>query len=122
MSKRILALALSAVLALSMVACGVRRDDERDSRDNTGNTYSSSGKNSGTTRSSTAGGDSTTRSGDSRDGGAVDGSGGKTGRSSGFVGRFADGRYGASWEQMLENGRVHDRDGFLLDGENSVTR
>ena len=25
----------------------------------------------------------------------------------------------ATWEQMLENGRVHDRDGFLFDGENS---
>lgn len=23
------------------------------------------------------------------------------------------------YEQMLQNGRVHDRDGFLLDGENS---
>ena len=26
----------------------------------------------------------------------------------------------ATWAQMLENGRVHDRDGFLLDGENST--
>ena len=25
----------------------------------------------------------------------------------------------ATWRQMLQNGRVHDRDGFLLDGENS---
>ena len=25
----------------------------------------------------------------------------------------------ATWEQMLQNGRVHDRDGFLFDGENS---
>lgn len=23
------------------------------------------------------------------------------------------------YEQMLQNGRVHDRDGFLLDGENT---
>ena len=28
---------------------------------------------------------------------------------------------GASMDQMLRNGRVHDRDGDLLDGENSVT-
>ena len=26
----------------------------------------------------------------------------------------------ATWQQMLENGRVHDRDGFLLDGENTT--
>ena len=25
----------------------------------------------------------------------------------------------ATWEQMLQNGRVHDTDGFLFDGENS---
>ena len=25
----------------------------------------------------------------------------------------------ATWEQMLQNGRVHDQDGFLFDGENS---
>lgn len=25
----------------------------------------------------------------------------------------------ARYRQMLENGRVHDRDGFLLDGENA---
>lgn len=24
-----------------------------------------------------------------------------------------------SWSQMVDNGRVHDRDGYLLDGENS---
>jgi hypothetical protein len=28
---------------------------------------------------------------------------------------------GASYGQMLRNARVHDRDGFLLDGENAVT-
>ncbi len=28
---------------------------------------------------------------------------------------------GASFEQMMRNGRVHDRDGFLNDFENSVT-
>jgi hypothetical protein len=31
-------------------------------------------------------------------------------------------RPGASYEQMLRNARVHDRDGYLLDGENAVTR
>lgn len=29
---------------------------------------------------------------------------------------------GVSYGQMLRNGRVHDRDGDLTDGENSVTR
>ena len=28
---------------------------------------------------------------------------------------------GRSYEEMLRNGRVHDTDGFLTDGENSVT-
>lgn len=28
---------------------------------------------------------------------------------------------GATYEQMLRNARVHDRDGYLKDGENSVT-
>lgn len=30
-----------------------------------------------------------------------------------------DERIGTSFEQMLENAKVHDRDGRLLDGENS---
>ena len=30
------------------------------------------------------------------------------------------GSFGNSFEQMLENGRVHDTDGDLTDGENSV--
>lgn len=37
--------------------------------------------------------------------------------------RSAGGRnnsFGNSFEQMLENGRVHDTDGDLTDGENSV--
>lgn len=29
--------------------------------------------------------------------------------------------HGATYGQMLRNARVHDRDGFLLDGENAVT-
>ena len=28
-------------------------------------------------------------------------------------------RQGVSWQKMLQNGRVHDSDGFLLDGENA---
>lgn len=28
---------------------------------------------------------------------------------------------GATYGQMLRNGQVHDRDGYLLDGENAVT-
>lgn len=28
---------------------------------------------------------------------------------------------GVTYGQMLRNGRVHDRDGYLLDGENAVT-
>lgn len=31
------------------------------------------------------------------------------------------GKYGASYDQMLRNGRVHDRDGYLNDRENAVT-
>lgn len=30
-------------------------------------------------------------------------------------------KYGASYGQMLRNGRVHDTDGFLGDGENAHT-
>lgn len=28
-------------------------------------------------------------------------------------------RQGVSWQKMLQNGRVHDSDGYLLDGENA---
>ena len=33
----------------------------------------------------------------------------------------ADSRAGVSYEQMLRNGRVHDTDGLLNDGENAVS-
>ena len=41
-----------------------------------------------------------------------------------YAGDWSDGTddtFGTSFQQMLENARVHDSDGILTDGENSVS-
>lgn len=55
-------------------------------------------------------------------GGGTDGTlGGTAGTSIYGARRGANWRYRpTSWDQMVENGMVHDRDGFLLDGENTT--
>lgn len=122
MRHTLLALALCAALVLG--GCG-----QRDSRPATGTNVTpgvtdhngSIGTNGGTgnitgngTENGVVGSGTNTTGTD----GAL---GGTAGASIYGARRGANWRYRpTSWEQMVENGMVHDRDGFLLDGENTT--
>ena len=139
MKEKLIAFVLAGLMVLSLVGCGGQKDKDDNvnagngdvSENNGGNTNNGNTGNSGD--DSVAGNakgrtwDTDVRSGNrevydydfdnnhgstfggiDQDNTVYDGMGGyRTDRT-------------ATWAQMLENGRVHDRDGFLLDGENST--
>ena len=139
MKEKLIAFVLAGLMVLSLVGCGAQKDKDDNvnagngdvSENNGGNTNNGNTGNSGD--DSVAGNakgrtwDTDVRSGNrevydydfdnnhgstfggiDQDNTVYDGMGGyRTDRT-------------ATWAQMLENGRVHDRDGFLLDGENST--
>ena len=119
MRDKLLSLVLCGLLAVTLFACGEKRgvandsdilgDESRYANDNSrGNNSVKDGSGSGTMNGSTGNnarqsdvmGDSAMR------GNTLNPANGEADRT-------------ATWEQMLQNGRVHDRDGFLFDGENS---
>lgn len=126
--KRTLAItAVTALLALSLAACGAERTDGGMTGPNGGETDGGIGSVAGAV---VRGRDSTRFAGAGRgyaeDDDAVYGIGGPN--SSVYAARNAGGMSreerdaqaaGDRYARMLENGRVHDTDGFLLDGENS---
>ncbi len=122
--KRTLAITAAAVLTLSLAACGAQWDD-------------ASGR-----YGTTAGGLTATDT-MHNDGGVTNGTGVNDGAAAGTASRSARGGAAGSaalhgvdysdaaavhraalagdrYARMLENGRVHDSDGFLLDGENAA--
>lgn len=121
MRQTLTALLLALTLALSLTGC-TRKDNSNTDLPNNGTA------NNGTTNNGTMNGG--TNSGDGTIGNGSDSS---------ARNRYGDGSYaqpgsngatssdsydtlpGRSYEQMLRDGRVHDSDGFLTDGENSVT-
>ena len=119
MKKQLATAAIAAALALSLAACGADRNDRMDllpDPDGTGDTWSD-GRNADSVRPEDTG----------RDGGADTGMGftegvtgavNRSGRRS-YDGERAAEAAGDRYALMLENGRVHDSDGFLLDGENA---
>ena len=145
MKEKLIAFILAGVMVLSLVGCGAQKDKDDNvnagngdvSENNSGTTNNGGSTNNGNTGNSgddsVAGNakgrtwDTDVRSGNrevydydfdnnhgstfggiDQDNTVYDGMGGyRTDRT-------------ATWAQMLENGRVHDRDGFLLDGENST--
>jgi len=125
MRERILALVMCSVLAMTLFACGERRGTANDS-DIPGdeqhyNTGTDNGTNNGTTNGSSNGtmNDSTRRSTTGNNAHDSDVMGDSAVRGSTINPANGTADRTATWEQMLENGRVHDRDGFLFDGENS---
>lgn len=119
MRQTLTALLLALTLALCLTGCTRKDNGSTDLPDN-------STANHGTTNNGTMNGG--TNSGDGSPGNGTDssarshygtyaqpGSNGATGSDS------YDLLPGRSYEQMLRDGRVHDSDGFLTDGENSVT-
>ncbi len=148
--KRTFALLLTALLALSLTGCGSNKDNNAGSTtpDNSVND-SGTGSNTATgSGSNTATGTGLTKSADGRrvDNGATgttanaadnsmlglenDGAGapqsavlkdGTNATAATQNGTTNNVIRGATYGQMLRNARVHDRDGYLLDGENAVT-
>ena len=122
MKHTLLALALCAALVLG--GCG--QQDRRPATgtnvapgvtDHNGSIGTNGGGNNGITGNGTENG----VVGSGTNGTGTDGTlGGTAGTSIYGARRGTNWRYRpTSWDQMVENGMVHDRDGFLLDGENT---
>ena len=119
MRDKLLSLVLCGLLAVTLFACGEKRgvandsdilgDESRYTNDNSrSNNTVKDGSGSGTMNGSTG---NNARQSDVMGDSAIRGN--TLNPANGEADRTA------TWEQMLQNGRVHDRDGFLFDGENS---
>ena len=117
MKQTLTALLLALTLTLSLTGCTRKDNGSSGTADNgTANNGTTNGTNEGTTNNGTMNGG--TNSGDGSTGSGTDSSA----RSRYGTDSSSDSLLGCrSYEQMLRDGRVHDSDGFLTDGENSVT-
>ena len=146
MTGKVMALAMAALLALALTGCGEDRSNtNRPGSDSNNTTNNGTADNGGTVDDGVTDSNGAARNGTGRSGyGAYRDNGSdkafNDNHGSTFGGAGEDmqrdaqqfpptvydsmtGNRGASgtatWRQMLENGFVHDTDGFLLDGENS---
>lgn len=151
MRDKIIALAMCALLAVSLFACGEKRGTSNDSDILGDEQQYGSGTNSGTNGTNNGGMTGNGTNNGTNSGTNNSTNNGNTGSSNGSISSDTNGNNGtngnnadqsdvmgdsaqrgstinpanggadrtATWEQMLDNGRVHDRDGFLFDGENS---
>lgn len=140
--KRMFALLLIAMLALSVAACGSSKDEGLNGS-GSGSQSAGNGALSGGAGSS-EGGAASSNGATSGENGLTNGDGAPGGEKNGLTGGDAitgagsdlengmnsgaaatpqrgEALPGATYGQMLRNARVHDRDGFLKDGENAVT-
>ena len=129
MRRTLTALLLALALVLGLSGCTAKKNNQNDkdhsgttqngttnngANSNTGNGTVNGGTNSGDANNGTANNNTRSRSYNSY---AQPGVNGPT--SSDSVDDLLRGR---SYEEMLRNGRVHDTDGILTDGENSVSQ
>ena len=148
MREKIIALVMCGLLAVSLFACGEQRGtsndsdtlgDEQNYSSGTNNGANNGGSNgtvnggSGSTGNGMTGGSTNGGSGSSAGVNGTNGNNGSNGNNadqgsamgdSALPGNTINPANGtvdrtATWEQMLQNGRVHDTDGFLFDGENT---
>lgn len=146
MKEKLIAFVLAGLMVLSLVGCGAQKDKDDatnggngDVTDNNGSTNNGGTTDNGSTNTngddSVAGNakgrtwDTDVRSGNretyaydydfDNNGGSTFGGIDQDNTDYDGMGGYRTDRT-ATWEQMLENGRVHDRDGFLLDGENTT--
>ena len=141
MKEKVMALAMAALLALALTGCG----EDKSNTNRPGSDSNNTTNNGGTVDDGVTDSNGTTRNGTGRSGyGAYRDKGNDSafndnhGSTFGGVGEELkedarqfpptvwDSMTGnhcasgiATWRQMLENGFVHDTDGFLLDGENA---
>ena len=141
MREKFIALAMCGLLAMTLFACGENRGvgndsdilgDEQNYTNGTTN-GGSNGSSRGSMNGSTKGGMNGNTNGGSTNGrmsGSMNGTNGTNSDQSSAMGDSAlrgstinpangGADRTATWEQMLQNGRVHDMDGFLMDNENS---
>lgn len=144
--KRTFALLLTALLAVSTTACGYNNGNANNTTPNksvtgsstTTGTGSNTATGTGVTKSNGASGTAAKTAGDSilsRDNNGLgtsksavvkngtNGANATTATTTTTAQNGTNGSVirGATYGQMLRNARVHDKDGFLLDGENAVT-
>ena len=132
MRQTLTALLLALTLALCLTGCTRKDNGSTDLPDNSTANHGTTNHNdtvnggNGTTNNGTMNGG--TNSGDGSTGNGTDSSARShygTYARPGSNGADGSDSYdllpGRSYEQMLRDGRVHDSDGFLTDGENSVT-
>lgn len=138
--KRTFALLLSVMMALAVTACG--KDDNAATsgagsgsasssvNDGAGSSHAGSSANSSSGSGVSDNGNRVDDGAPGTDAGAADSSmsgleNNGTGSSNDSTGSTTVPQRGtlkgATYGQMLRNGQVHDRDGYLLDGENAVT-
>ena len=131
MKQTITALLLALALVLGLSGCTARKDNQSD-KGNNGTTQNGT-MNNGTNNGTMNGG---TNSGDAGNGTMNNGTANNNNAASRSYNSYAqpgvngptssdsvnDLLRGRSYEEMLRNGRVHDTDGFLTDGENSVSQ
>ena len=142
MKEKLIAFVLAGMMVLSLVGCGGQKDKDDNVNAGNGDVSENNGgtaNNGGNTNTDNSGDDSVagnakgrTWDTDVRSGNRevydydFDNNHGSTFGGIDQDNTVYDGMGGyrtdrtATWAQMLENGRVHDRDGFLLDGENST--
>ena len=135
MKRSFMILLASMLLVFSLTACGRNDSNNAQTSDdppttnqeaNTNGQSNGGQSNSGTQDDAIMGGDSQN--------GEPGGQNGSTGSENGSTGNQEDSmmnesttgsaedqNVGVSYEKMLRNGRVHDTDGLLNDGENSVS-
>ena len=133
MRDKLLSLVLCGLLAVTLFACGEKRGVANDSDilgDESRYTNDSNRSSSNTTNGTNDNSRGNNNVKDGSGSGSMNGSTGNNARQSDVMGDSAmrgntlnpangEADRTATWEQMLQNGRVHDRDGFLFDGENS---
>ena len=130
MKQTITALLLALALVLGLSGCTARKDNQSD-KDSSGTTQNgtmNNGANNGNTNNGTQNGG--TNSGDANNGTANNNTRSRSYNSYAQPGvngptssdSVDDLLRGRSYEEMLRNGRVHDTDGILTDGENSVSQ
>ena len=139
MREKLIAFVLAGMMVLSLVGCGAQKDKDDsvnagngDVSENNGGTTNNGNTDNGGNDSVAGNAKGRTWDTDVRSGNRevydydFDNNHGSTFGGIDQDNTVYDGMGGyrtdrtATWAQMLENGRVHDRDGFLLDGENST--
>jgi len=129
MKRSFMILLASMLLVFSLTACGRNDSNNAQTSDDppTTNQETNTSGQSGSNQNGSIGGQGDAIMGGDSQSGEPGGQNGSTGNqedsmmNESTTGNAEDQNVGVSYEKMLRNGRVHDTDGLLNDGENSVS-